>query len=87
MAPSAPPSAPQSAATLPPPGAGESEESSSAKPRVVISTSDPLVSRMAYSITFFSRSKAPSSERPSERTAVCSSSRSGTPVDLPARAR
>ena len=79
--------APQSAATLPPPGAGELLDSSSAKSRTVMAMSPFGRPAKRYSITLRLGSNAANSESPRDSTAVCTRSFSGTPVVFPCLAR
>ena len=82
---SAPPSAPASAATEPPPGAGDSRDTSSTKSHVGRSTSGP--STVGIPSTFSWASNGPTSRRPMDWTAVSMRSATGTPVDFIIRRR
>ena len=82
---SAAPKAPITAATLPPPGAGDSDAVSSAKPFTVILTSLSLAASSAgsairYSMTFSRGSKGLRSSRPMLLIAILRSSLSDTPT-------
>ncbi len=76
---------PMRAAAEPPPGAGESVESSSAKSRRVIPVRSTDRSATMYSMIFSPGLKGATSLRPMERTATSISSRSGRPVVLACR--
>ncbi len=82
---SAPPSAPASAATEPPPGAGVSRETSSTKSKVGRRTSGP--STRGRPSTFSSTSNGATSRSPIDWTAVSIRSATGSPVDLRIRFR
>jgi hypothetical protein len=83
IAASAPPRLPQSAATEPPPGAGESVESSSAKPREVIAMSGRSTSWMRYSMILSAGSNGVISFRPIDWIAMRTISLSGWPGEPP----
>jgi len=81
-------SAPASEATEPPPGAGESEDSSLANSRRSMRWRRGGFSASTLaSMIFFNGSKGVSSARPSDFTAMWMSSSSGTPAGLPWRVR
>jgi len=72
---------PHNAATEPPPGAGESEASSSTQPWTVSPTRRPGPGLTRSSMIFSRGSKRATSERPRERTAVRISSFIETPAN------
>ena len=81
----APPKAPASAATDPPPGAGVSRDTSSTKSYVVRFTSSP--STTGRPSTFSPTSKGETSASPMDCTAVSMRSGTGIPVDFIMRLR
>ncbi len=82
MVASAAPRLPISAATDPPPGAGDSVDTSSTNRAAVIDMSGDAGAKW-YSMIFFAGSNGATWSSPIDRTAISTSSRSGTPADLP----